>query len=81
MPVLKAEKERVGRRLEMPKVNTQNAPTRGRRRRIVAEEEMVRRASALQQSVEAICGGAAGGYVYFCWASSLSLFGIRYLML
>lgn len=53
-PVLNAEKERAGKRLEMPKLSTQNAPTRGRRRRIVAGEDRARMALALQESVEAI---------------------------
>ena len=45
------EEERVGQRLEKPKLRTQNAPTRGRRRRIVVDETSF---DALQQRVGAI---------------------------
>lgn len=47
----------MGKRLGMPKLSTQNAPTRGKRRLRVEEEEeeKVRIALALQHSVEAIC--------------------------
>lgn len=42
----------MGKRLGMPKLSKQNAPTRGkRRRRVEEEEEKVR----MQHSVEAIC--------------------------
>ena len=45
------EEEREGQRLEKPKLRTQNAPTRGRRRRIVVDETSF---DDLQQRVEAI---------------------------
>lgn len=49
-PVLR-EEERVGQRLVRPKLSIQNAPTKGRRRRIVGDETSD---EALVQSVEAI---------------------------
>lgn len=49
-PVLR-EEERVGQRLDRPKLNMQNAPTRGKRRRIVLED---RTADALKLTVDAI---------------------------
>lgn len=80
-PVLEAKEERF----EMPKLSMQNAPMKGKRRRIV-EEEKTGAALALQHSVEAIFWESLFvmmvlglGLWAFSW--SWALFGIHFLVL
>lgn len=48
--------------MERPKLSTQKAPTRGRRRRSPEAETMDQDDEALQQSVDAMLGGGFGLY-------------------
>lgn len=65
------EEDIEGEKFERPKLSIQNAPIRGKRRRIVEEDKMGE-ALALQHSVEAICELGCVFVVVFGWDFRLS---------